>query len=156
MRQGFRKRGLTIFAASLWAFAALLQGFAPALSDLVPEPRTEVRARAIDKEGSFRQGICNHHPQGCPADCFCPKTGFVEDAISENPGPSGVPGALLAETSWAECSETRAAAAPAFAVYLAEPAREIPVAEASASLVLHDPAPARSVFRAPPAKVPIG
>jgi hypothetical protein len=155
MRQGFRKRWATIFAASLWAFAALLQGLTPALSAFIPGPKTEIEAQAIDREGARRQGICDHHPQGCPADCFCPKTGFVDEAVSEDSGPSSTPEARLTEASWVECSETRAASAPAFAVYLPETSVEAPLFESPESSIRAEPVSAREVARARPAKVPI-
>jgi hypothetical protein len=155
MRGLFRKRWLTVFTASLWISAALLQGLAPALSPFIPGPETEVQASAIDPDESSRQGICNHHPQGCPADCFCPKTGFVDEPVAEGSGPSGTPDARLTEPSWVECSETRAASAPVFAVYLPQAPPGVPWFESSESIVRAGPVFALEVARARPAKVPI-
>jgi hypothetical protein len=135
----------------------------PLLSAFIPEPKSEVEVHAIEAPSEAHAGTCHHHPQGCPADCFCPKTGFVGEEVSASPVEPGegavrvTSGATshLVETSWVECSETRAAAAPAFAVYLPEPAREIAVFETSETFVISQPACARDRLRAPPAKIPI-
>ena len=159
MRQAFRKRWITGLTASLWFSAALLQGIAPALSAFIPAHKTEAEAAAIDLGDSHRQEACHHHPQGCPADCFCPKTGFVGEETSGNPDPfgsgGGAAGVRLHETAWVECSEARAVSTPVFAVYLPESGRGIPVFDISESLVTRAQATVRAVFRAPPAKIPI-
>ena len=154
MRDTFQKRWVTIFAASLWILAASVQSLAPALTAFIPAPETEVEAAAIQMD-SHRQGTCNHHPQGCPADCLCPKTGFVGEKVSKTPEHPGVADARLTGTSWVECSEARGMTAPSFAVYLPEAAREIRIFEISEPFVTPAPAPAREGLRAPPAKVPI-
>lgn len=159
MQRIFQKRWVTVFVASLWLSAALLHGFAPTLSAFIFKPKNEVAAQAIDMTGAHRQGTCHHHPQGCPSDCLCPKTGFVGEEVSEShpePGLQGAPvAARLMETSWVECSESRAASSPTFVVYLAEPTREISVFEISEALVIPPPASARAGLRAPPTKIPI-
>jgi hypothetical protein len=143
MRRGFQKRWVTVFTALLWFSAAGLQGLAPALSAFLVH----------------HVATCSHHPEGCPAQCLCPKTGFAGDEESVSPDPSEI-GALslearLHETAWVECSEARAASAPVFAVYLPEAVVQARWVEPSSPFPRAEPASARGVLPAPPAKIPI-
>ena len=152
MRGIFRRQWVRVLAITLWVSAAALQGLAPAVSAFVSAPETEVQAAAIHLSG-HGSPTCTHHPEGCPAHCLCPKTGFVGAGVSEQ--KAGAPGARLYESSWVECSESRAVSAPVFAVYLPAFAGEISVAPLSETRVTAAAARPRGAFLLPPAKVPI-
>jgi hypothetical protein len=156
MRGIFQKRGALAFLASLWIFAASVQSLAPMLSAFISGPETAVAAQAIEA-GSPRQGICKHHPQGCPADCFCPKTGFVEEEASARAEPLDSGAGRLRETTWAECSESRASkgGAPSSVVYLPPLRAEGFLLDVSENLRPSAGELPRAMLRAAPAKIPI-
>jgi hypothetical protein len=79
--------------------------------------RTAVELAAIDTPKSLE--TCHHHPQGCPKDCFCPKTTVRVEAAEDASAPvSGI----LQESSWVNCNEEGSTStAPAYAVFVAEP-----------------------------------
>jgi len=161
MRSPLRQRGILVLAMSLWGLAALMQGLAPALSAFVPEAAessesaslSPVEAAAIHSK-HHRLAICPHHPQGCPAKCLCPKTGFVDDEEPEV-GTFSRPARLFDGTAWVECEESRAAVSPVFAVYLPEVQEDWVVTVVSNTVSPEAPAWPRAAALAPPAKVPI-
>jgi hypothetical protein len=61
---------------------------------------TAVAAAEIEVPGSGN-GICRHHQQGCPKDCFCPR---IQGAEAEPHGPSARPDDRL-EPSLSRCTE---------------------------------------------------
>lgn len=142
--------------ASLWILAASVQSLAPLLSAFIPGPQTMVEAQAIEAD-AHRREICKHHPQGCPADCFCPKTGFVEEDASARHEARDAGAGRLRETAWAECSESRASegGAPSSVVYLAPPRAEGFLSDVSEGLPPSVGESPRRMLRAPPAKIPI-
>jgi hypothetical protein len=135
-----------------WAMAALLQGALPLLSGFHPFGETAVESAAI-KLSEHRLEICVHHSQGCPATCHCPKTGFVETSPSRT--DDGKTSGRLGETSWAQCSESRAVSAPAVAVYLPAQRPRVFVPANAEPLTAPAPAFASTFSPRPPPKIPI-
>jgi hypothetical protein len=154
MRGAASPRWVLILAMSVWALAATLQGVAPIVSALIPNPGSEVRASEIEVAG-HRLATCAHHPQGCPAKCLCPKTGFVGDESSQASGSSSGHDRLSAGATWMPCSEARSVAAPEFSVFLPVLPSIISVTIESNTFAPDAPALPRAAAAAPPAKIPI-
>jgi hypothetical protein len=137
---------LLLFCACLIQASALAAGVA---RDLRPTP---VQKAAIESPKTLE--TCPHHPEGCPANCFCPKTRIeIEEAVAMPPEKTGD----LRETSWVHCNDQGSSStAPAFAVFVGEQA---PVAVLPTSTIrtlrVEGVFPTAS-FTDPPQKIPVG
>lgn len=120
--------------------------------ELLPERETStlVSESAITLSGQETK-TCHHHPEGCPADCFCPNT----SAGKASPDEVSAPGALSGPTL-TQCTEESAKRSVTFMAHLFPfPEVDHVLWESASSLI---PAAARApVDRSPdlPQKIPI-
>jgi hypothetical protein len=87
----------------LWNLAPLSGLLPPRDTDPAHHGPTEVAAHLIASAGTPAP-VCHHHPDGCPADCHCPK--IVPAKASPADGASD--GAGLREPSLVQCTEGKA------------------------------------------------
>lgn len=148
--RAFRRFRGTILIALVAAYA-----FFPAMKLLQsyhdhaePDAVTEVAATTIESPGHGTR-VCNHHPQGCPNDCFCPSI----STQTEVPNTEG----QLREPFLVQCADEVAfLSGPVLSVFLPLQAWKLPRMPESLSRIRSGRSdPPLDPFKDSPLKIPI-
>ncbi len=73
------------------------------LREILQNPKTPISESAISTDiqaHEHEKKVCQHHPEGCPKECFCPKI-TVTETESEVASTQG----WLGETAYTQCTE---------------------------------------------------
>jgi hypothetical protein len=155
MRPFRLKQTRNVFAVLVLASVCFLQVLSLGLETLRSFRESPVAAAAITTGPSLE--TCAHHPDGCPKSCLCPKTHVhPESETGSVDAQAARYGSVLGETSWTTCNdEGSPSVSPVFAVFLTEPAFQVPNLQTTGSLTCSGTPVPRAVPSAPPQKIPI-
>lgn len=106
LNQPWARAGV-ILLLGLWCLAPLA-GLLREVWEHADHAHTEVEAHRIEVAAGPAL-VCQHHPEGCPADCHCPK--FAPDQAG--PGNAVPDAGNLHEPSLVQCTEGKAKVHPA-------------------------------------------
>lgn len=103
LKRPWARKGILLLLG-LWTLAPLAALLHPVAFVEVHEIPSEVEVHRIDAPSASPPPVCHHHPQGCPADCHCPKV------VPEKSADAVPVAGALREPALVQCTEGQAKA----------------------------------------------